>query len=74
MFRLRSLGTLLLSIVTIALVVSNLSFLFDSSVSTVVTWLLLGMGLMLFVMYVHVSEEMEQKEQREKDNSQSNMA
>lgn len=68
------LGKLLMFAAAIAFYTLNLSFLFNSSVSTVVIWLLLGIGLMLFVMYVHVSEKMEQREKREKDNSQSNMA
>ena len=50
------LGKLLFFIGAIALYILNLSFIFNSSISTVVTMLILGIGLMLFWMYVRVAE------------------
>ena len=68
------LGKLLIFVGAIACYVLNLSFWFNSSISTVVTTLLLGIGLMLFWMYVRVAEEREQREKKEIDNSQGNIA
>ena len=62
LFNLRSLGPLLLFIGTVFLGVSNLSFLFNCSASTVVMWTLLSIGLMLILMYGCITEKQEQKE------------
>ena len=67
------LGKLLLFIGAIVFYVLNLSILFDSSVSTVLIILTLGIGLMLFWIYVRVAEEREQKERNKQINGQSNL-
>ena len=71
LFNLRSLGSLLLLIGTIVLGLSNLSFIFNCNVSTVVMVLLLGIGLLFLLMYGCISEE---REKRENKNSQSGLA
>ncbi len=68
------LGKFLLFVGAIACYVLNLSFWFNSSISTVVTTLILGIGLMLFWMYVRVTEEREQNERKSQNNSQSILA
>lgn len=68
------LGKLMVFVGSIALYILNLSFWFNSSISTVVTMLILGIGLMLFWMYVRVAEERELKERKEQGNSQSSLA
>jgi len=69
-----ALGKLLIFAGAIVLYVLNLSFFFNSSVSTIVAMLTLGIGLMLFWMYVHVAEERNQKEQAKQDSCQSDLA
>lgn len=71
LFNLRSLGSLLLFIGAIVLGISNLSFLFNCNVSTIVMVLLLGIGLLFLLMYGCISEEREKKQNK---NSQSGLA
>lgn len=71
LFNLRSLGLLLLFIGAIVLGISNLSFLFNCNVSTIVMVLLLGIGLLFLLMYGCISEEREKKQNK---NSQSGLA
>ena len=61
LFNLRSLGSLLLFIGAIVLGISNLSFLFNCNVSTIVMVLLLGIGLLFLLMYGCISEEREKR-------------
>ncbi len=68
------LRNLLIFVGAIAFYILNLSFCFNSSISTVVTMLILGIGLMLFWMYVRVTEEREQNERKEQDHRQGNLA
>ena len=68
---LRSLGSLLLFIGAIVLGISNLSFLFNCSASTIVMVLLLGSSLLFLLMYGCISEE---RENNENKNSQSGLA
>lgn len=68
---LRSLGSLLLFIGAMVLGISNLSFLFNCSASTIVMVLLLGSSLLFLLMYGCISEE---RENNENKNSQSGLA
>ena len=69
LFNLRSLGPLLLFIGTVLLCISNLSLLFNCSASTIVMWILLGIGLMLILMYGCITEKQEQKERKEQEGN-----
>ena len=69
-----ALGKLLIFVGVIVLYILNLSFFLNSSVSTIVAMLTLGIGLMLFWMYVRIAEERNQKEQAKQDSSQSDLA
>lgn len=73
LFNLRALRSLLLFIGAIVLGISNLSFLFNCNVSTVVTVLLLGIGLLFILMYGCITDDREKK-QKENNSSHSSLA